>query len=104
MIALYSCRVKKEKIFGTYKTEKRNVRQMTLELKSDYSYSLLLEASMIYDSIYGKYKITENEIILFSKRKEDNLHKVFSDSVIVNLLNRKKIQILSQDLKKRNVN
>ncbi|WCO03606.1 hypothetical protein [Psychroserpens ponticola] len=100
IIGFYSCGVKKKEVFGTYKTQKRNVRQMSLDLRSDYTYSLLLEASMTYDSIYGKYLIKDNEIVLFSKRKEDILHKVFLDSVKVNILNRKKVQILNQTLKK----
>ncbi|WCO00272.1 hypothetical protein [Psychroserpens ponticola] len=100
MILFYSCGIKKEKIYGTYKTHKKNVRQLTLNLKSDYTYDLLLEASMTYDSIYGKYLIKGNEIILLINRKEDILHKVFSDSVKVSLLNQRKLQILKETLKK----
>lgn len=99
-IVFYSCGIKKGKIYGTYKTEKRNVRQLTLNLKSDYSFNLLLEASMISDSIYGQYLINENEIILLSERTENNLHKIFADSVKVNLLNQRKLQILNETLKK----
>ena len=100
LFTFISCGVRKDKIYGIYQTDKNNVRQLVLNLKPDNSYNLLLEASMISDSIYGNYIINNKEVVLFCKRKADELN-VFDDSVKVNIINNRKLEILYEILKKQ---
>lgn len=72
-LLIYSCNTNKS-ITGTYRTKERSANYMNLDLKTDSSFVLITEKSMLVDSVYGKYTRIINNKYLFTNNLSNGIN------------------------------